>query len=79
MHGSQFHCQMALSTIRPETLALKALSKHPMNNDSKPTSRKGFLLSLLAFTLITLSLSNLALAGSSQPKLKGGNGNANGR
>lgn len=75
MNGSQYHYHQALTMIRPSTEALK--NRSYTSNDGAQKSKKGF--ALLALILITLTLSTIAHAGPSQPRLKGGNGNANGR
>lgn len=75
MHGSQYHYQQALTVIRPETA--KLAGQFRVNTNCKKDGSKK--CSLILLTLLTLSLSSLAFAGPSQPKLKGGNGNANGR
>jgi len=75
MYGSQFHSFQALTTIRPSTEALKCKHYSLPIKKSKHTNFLAFVLLIL----ISAIFSNAALAGSSQPRLKGGNGNANGR
>lgn len=75
MNGSQYHYHQALTMIRPSTEALK--NRSHTTQPKAQQSKKRF--ALLALILITLTLTSIAHAGPSQPRLKGGNGNANGR
>jgi hypothetical protein len=73
MYGSHFHAQQSLTFTRPST---QELTKMISIKKEKNVNRKclfGFLF------FIAISLSSLSFAGSSQPKIAGGNGNANGR
>ena len=75
MYGSQFHAQQALSFVRPSTQRLTIKTFH------KPAIKMSKLKMISSLILISLalSLSNLSYAGPSEPQIKGGNGNANGR
>lgn len=72
MYGSQYHAQQSLTFVRPST---QELAMH--------TSLKGYKnnkwIGIFIFVIIAISITNLSYAGQSQPKISGGNGNANGR
>ena len=72
MYGSQFHLEQTLNTKRFST---SQLEKNISITNTK--NKKSWLMTGLI--LIGLSMSTMTFAGSSQPRLKGGNGNANGR
>ena len=71
MYGSQFHFEQALTNQRAATVSLSKNVSLP-KKDKRP-----WLIALL--TIVTISISTIACAGPSQPKISGGNGNANGR
>lgn len=75
MYGSQFHAQQSLTTIRPSTEALQSPHYSMPLKDSKHSN----ILAFIVLILIAGFVSNAAFAGSSSPRLAGGNGNANGR
>ena len=72
MYGSQFHLEQALQTKRFSTLQLE-------KNISISKSYKKSNWLNIGFLLIGLTLSTITFAGSSQPRLAGGNGNVRGR
>jgi hypothetical protein len=71
MYGSQFHSQLALTTVRPQTAELK-MWKSGKNKSPSP------LMALLVLIALTFSCAS-SHAGPSQPKLPGKNGNVIGR
>lgn len=72
MYGTQFHLEQAVSTKR---LSTTQLEKNLSNSNS--SMKKNWLI--FGLILIGISLSSVTFAGLSQPRLAGGNGNANGR
>ncbi len=74
MYGSLYQTEHALTMIRPSTQELR--NQRSTHQPLKEKSTIGILLFLL---VITFSISTYSFAGSSQPQLKGKNGNANGR
>ena len=72
MYGSNFQIEQAMNTKRFSTMKLQGSINRPKSEMNK---------SYLMVTLISLMLiiSTACLAGSSQPKIAGRNGNANGR
>ncbi|MBC7537320.1 MAG: hypothetical protein H7281_00760 [Bacteriovorax sp.] len=75
MYGSQYHAHHALTQVRPSTQELATRTSYKLE---KKINRK-ISLSIFIFIFIALSISSLSYAGPSQPRLKGGNGNTNGR
>ena len=72
MYGSQFHLEQALSTKRHSTSQLE-------KNSFVSTSSKKNSWIMVGLILLGLTISSITLAGPSQPRIAGGNGNANGR
>lgn len=68
MYG-QFHTTMSLRSAAPSAT----------NNFSNKKNRKKKILGLISLIFIIVFVSNSSFAGSSRPKLRGGNGNAQGR
>ena len=72
MYGSQFHLEQALSTKRYSTSQLEK------NTSVSITSKKHSWV-MVGLIFLGLTISSITLAGPSQPRIAGGNGNANGR
>ena len=72
MYGSQFHLEQTLNTKRFSTSQLEKNYSTTQSCNKKKWLSMGFLL-------IGLTLSTISFAGSSQPRLAGGNGDARGR
>lgn len=73
MYGSQFHFEQAINVKKLSTSLLET-------NVSQSTSEKKKSNWLMfGLVILGLSLSTMTFAGSSQPRLPGGNGNARGR
>lgn len=72
MYGSQFHLEQTLSTKRYSTILLE-------KNISHSSSHKKNNWFMIGLVLVGLTLSTVTMAGPSQPRLPGGNGNSNGR
>lgn len=70
MYG-QFHNQFTLTSKRSKSSSANEFLK-------TKNERKTFW-AFITLLLITISVSSTTFAGSSQPKLRGGNGNAQGR
>lgn len=73
MYGSQFHFEQSLNTKRFSTSLLEQNIALPKTKNTKNN------LFLIVLTLTTLTLSTIAFAGPSEPRLPGGNGNSRGR
>lgn len=72
MYGSQFHLEQTLTTKRYST----ALLEKNVSTTTAPKNKNWFMITLV---LMGLTVSSVTLAGPSQSRLPGGNGNANGR
>ena len=72
MNGSQYHAQQAFTIIRPSTQELGMYSSGKTNKNNK-------WIGIFILVIVAISITNLSYAGSSQPRIKGGNGDANGR
>lgn len=71
MYGSQFHLEQTLNTKRFSTSQLE-------KNISQPKTKKSnWLMALMV--IFGLTISTITLAGPSEPRLPGGNGNSSGR
>jgi hypothetical protein len=75
MYGSQYQAHHALTHVRPSTQELATRTSYKIENK---INRRNYL-SIFIFICIALSISSLSYAGPNQPRLKGGNGNTNGR
>jgi hypothetical protein len=75
MYGSQFHFQQAtqISSLKKNEFVSQ------IKNDYKKTVKLTDFIKFLSMILIVAFISTALFAGSSQPRLAGGNGNANGR
>lgn len=63
-----------------EQLLTKKRTKHePANRFAKVEINRKKILGFISLLLITISFSSASFAGPSQPRLKGGNGNVQGR
>ena len=71
MYGSQFHFEQNLNVKRLSTSLLE-------KNISIPNKKKSNCV-ILGLITLSLTISTITFAGSSQPRLAGGNGNSNGR
>lgn len=72
MYGSQFHLEQIVNTKRYSTSLLeKRISL------SIPKKKNNWFMIVLA--LLGITISSITLAGPSQPRLPGGNGNSRGR
>ena len=72
MYASQFNFEQTVTMKRASTQALAANISAPKKENK--SSWVGIFL-----VMIALTVSTVAMAGSSQPKLAGGNGGATGR
>lgn len=72
MNGSQYHAQQALTAIRPSTQELASHTSGKVNKNNK-------WIGILILIMVAITITNFSYAGSSQPRIKGGNGDANGR
>ncbi len=68
MYG-QFHNEQILKATKTQTA--------PKTNTPKNDKKKVF--TFISLILITLSIASTSFAGPSRPKIRGGNGDANGR
>ena len=75
MYGSQFQAEQALTLIRPST---QELANHTYCKSGNRVDLSRVMV-FFVFTALVFSISNLSFAGPSQPRIKGGNGNSNGR